>query len=83
MKTFFEGHPKQDLHEKDVRKNFSGKFGAIRAKILRTPKNVPAPTPMVPRDVVRQTRKGTHAHQTSPIIKECLQKCMRKSPQNT
>jgi len=25
---------------------FLGKFGEIRAKILRTPKNVPAPTPM-------------------------------------
>jgi len=28
-------------------KNFSGKFGKIRAKILRTPKNLPAPTRMV------------------------------------
>jgi len=26
--------------------NFSGKFGKIRAKILRTPKNLLAPTPM-------------------------------------
>jgi len=25
---------------------FSGKFGEIWAKILRTPKNLPAPTPM-------------------------------------
>jgi len=28
-------------------KIFSGKFGEIRAKILRTPKNLPAPAPMV------------------------------------
>jgi len=28
-------------------KNFSGKFGKIRGKILRTRKNMPAPTPMV------------------------------------
>ena len=28
-------------------KFFSGKFGEIWAKILRTPKNVPAPTPMI------------------------------------
>jgi len=27
-------------------KNFSGNFGEIRAKIFRTPKNLPAPTPM-------------------------------------
>jgi len=27
-------------------KKFSGKFGEIRAKILRTPKYLPAPTPM-------------------------------------
>jgi len=25
---------------------FSGKFATIRAKILRTPKNLPAPTPL-------------------------------------
>jgi len=31
----------QKLHN-----NISGKFGEIRAKILRTPKNLPAPTPM-------------------------------------
>jgi len=28
------------------RTNFSGKFGEIREKIFRTPKNLPAPTPM-------------------------------------
>jgi len=28
-------------------KNFSGKFGKIRAKILRTPKILPAPAPVV------------------------------------
>jgi len=28
-------------------KIFSGKFGEIRAKILRTPQNLPAPTPVV------------------------------------
>jgi len=27
-------------------KTFLGKFGEIRAKFLRTPKNLPAPTPM-------------------------------------
>ena len=30
-----------------VAQNFSGKFGKIWAKILRTPKNLLAPTPMV------------------------------------
>jgi len=30
---------------------FSGKFGEIWAKILRTPNNLPAPTPMKQTDV--------------------------------
>ena len=29
-----------------LHKNFSGKFGEFRSKMLRTPKNLPAPTPM-------------------------------------
>jgi len=29
-----------------LHKDFSGKFGKVRAKILCTPKNSPAPTPM-------------------------------------
>ena len=54
MKTFFGGHPKKGLHDRwgkklagKVTQNFSGKFGKIWAKILRTPKNVLAPTLMV------------------------------------
>ena len=39
------------LHEKifaqKIAQKFSGKFGEIRAKILRTPKNLPAATPVV------------------------------------
>jgi len=45
--------PKKGLHDLwgkkfvgKVAQNFSGKFG-IRAKIFRTPKNLPAPTPVV------------------------------------
>jgi len=42
---------KQLLWEKlfplKVAQNFWRKFGEIRAKILRTPKNLPAPTPMI------------------------------------
>jgi len=38
------------LHEKWP-KNVSGKFGEIRAKFLRTPENLPAPTPMT-RDIM-------------------------------
>jgi len=30
-----------------LHKKFLGKFGKIRAKIFRTPKNLPAPTPMI------------------------------------
>jgi len=52
-KTFFEGHPRNDLcvwkySNKKLSKNFLGKSGEIRAKIFRTPKNLPAPIPMVP-----------------------------------
>ena len=53
-KTVFGGHPKWGLHDLwgtrfvgKVAQNFSGKFWKIRAKILRTPTNLPAPTPMV------------------------------------
>jgi len=42
---FFGGHPKCSLHAQ--KNNFSGKFEEIRAKILRTPKNLPAPAPMI------------------------------------
>jgi len=43
----FGGHPKYGLHKhKKWPKIFSGKFEEIRAKILRTPKNLPAPTTM-------------------------------------
>jgi len=50
-RPFSEVIPKEGLLEKifaqKVAQNFSGKFGEIREKILRTPKNLPAPTPMV------------------------------------
>jgi len=55
MKTFLDVIPQKDLHDLwslwrnfvgKVPENFSGKFGKIRAKILRTPKNLPAPKPM-------------------------------------
>jgi len=39
-------------------KNFSGKFGKIRAKILRTPKNLLAPTPMLENSGRSQMRFG-------------------------
>ena len=47
---FFWGDPKYGLHaiHKKWLKIFSGKFGIIRAKIVRTAKNLPAPTPMLP-----------------------------------
>jgi len=35
--------------------NFSGKFREIRAKIVRTPKNWPAPTPMAWKHTVTAT----------------------------
>jgi len=35
----------QDLCERNV--NVSGKFGEIRAKIIRNPKNLPALTPTI------------------------------------
>jgi len=34
------------LHEMFGAKKYSGKFGKIPTKFLRTPKNLPAPTPM-------------------------------------
>ena len=57
MKTFFGGHNKKGLHDlrgrefvgKSCTKNFSWKFGEIRAKILRHTKNFPAPEPMMKR----------------------------------
>jgi len=55
-RRFLEVTPKKrfsrSLWERSCRqsrtKNFSGKFGAIWAKILRTTKNWPAPTPVPP-----------------------------------
>jgi len=52
MKTFFEVIRKKGLNDlcgrhfvgKSRTKFFSGKFGEIRTKILRTQKNLPAPT---------------------------------------
>jgi len=45
MKTLFGGHPKNGLHEnifaQKVTQKFAGKFGEIRTKILRNPKNLP------------------------------------------
>jgi len=52
MKTFFSfAIPKMVImknysHKKRLKKYFSGKFGKIQAKIFRTPKNLPAPTPI-------------------------------------
>jgi len=55
-RRFLEVTPKKGFHDlcgrevvgKVAQKNFSGKFGAIWAKILRTTKNWPAPTPVPP-----------------------------------
>jgi len=50
MKTFFSFQKRsswENTRTKKWLKNFSGKFGEIRAKILRTPKHLPAPTPML------------------------------------
>ena len=56
-RPFLGGHTKkksswsfwEKICRKNCTKNFSGKFGEIRAKILRTPKDLPAPTPMMKR----------------------------------
>ena len=65
--------PKTGLHVlcgQKAHMNFSDKFGEIRAKILRTPKNLPDPTPMfgtvcrnaeAPRKFVQSTRDGLKA----------------------
>jgi len=57
MKTFF--YSKNGLHGKNSHKKwsktFSGKFEEIQAKILRAPKNLPAPNPMA--DVTRSLHK--------------------------
>jgi len=50
MKTFFGGQPKKypcgrKYSHKELPESFSGRFGEIRAKIFRTPKNLPAATP--------------------------------------
>ena len=53
-RLFFGGHTKirsscslwEKICEQKAHKSFSGKFGEIRAKILCTPKNLPAPSPM-------------------------------------
>jgi len=57
MKTFFGGHTRKGFNDlcgrefvgKSCTKNLSGKFGEIRAKILRNSKNVPALKPMMER----------------------------------
>jgi len=50
-KTFFGITPKMLFVGKNLwansTQNLFGKFGEYRAKILRTPKNLPAPIPMV------------------------------------
>jgi len=43
MKAFFW---RSYLCGRKLHKNLSGKFGKLRANILRTLKNLPAPTPM-------------------------------------
>jgi len=50
-----------------LNKNFSGKFGEIQPKVLRTPKNLLAPTPMTlnPTLVKACTRP-----QTNPNVRE-------------
>ena len=51
-RSFFGGHTKKwsfmgkELLAKIAQKNFSAKFGKIRAKIFLTPKNLPARTPV-------------------------------------
>jgi len=42
-----------------TRKNFSCKFGEIWAKILHTPKNLPAPTPVVSMDLCLSNTSNT------------------------
>jgi len=39
-----------------LHKNFSEKFGEIRANILRSPEGLPAPTPMMKRHFHRRCR---------------------------
>jgi len=39
----------EKICKQNCTEDFSGKFGEIRAKILRTPKNLPAPAPMMNR----------------------------------
>jgi len=46
--------PKKGIHDfvgkiywQKAPRNFLGKFEEIRAKVLRTPKNLPAPTPVL------------------------------------
>jgi len=39
-------HDLRKICRKKSHKGFSGKFGDIRAKVLRTPKHFPAPTPL-------------------------------------
>ena len=77
IKTFFGGHTKSknscSLWEKvcgqKAQKNFSGKFGEIRAKILRTSKNLPAPTPMF--SCIGDMTKAAINRSSSELILEC------------
>ena len=45
--VFLEVIPKRCSWYEILAQNFLGKFGEIREEIFRTPKNLPAPTPMV------------------------------------
>jgi len=78
MKTFFGGYPNNGRHEKifaqKAPKHFLGKIGKIREKILRTPKNLPASTPMdlfamkrklLPKKTMRLTRSRGFAYSFS------------------
>jgi len=59
LTLFWRSHQKKRLWEKPCRQksheNVSGKFGEIRAKILRTPKTLPASTPMSEADALINT----------------------------
>ena len=75
MKTFFGGHTTKGLHDlrgrefvgKSCTKNFSWKFGEIRAKILRHTKIFPAVKPMMKR----------HLRPVAPLLKGQRDECLR------